>query len=41
VAEFKVELVCAAEFVESVVQAMKSAHPYEEVAYSVIALENI
>ena len=41
VAEFKVEMVCAAEFVESVVQAMKSAHPYEEVAYSVIALENI
>ncbi len=39
VVEFKVEMVCSSECIESVIAAMKNAHPYEEVAYSVIRLE--
>ena len=34
--EYKVEMVCAPEFLEAVIIAMKKAHPYEEVAYCVI-----
>ena len=37
--EYKVEMVCAEEFVEEVVRVMKGSHPYEEVAYSVIRIE--
>ena len=37
--EYKVEMVCAEEFIEEVVRAMKGSHPYEEVAYSVIRIE--
>lgn len=40
VAEEKIETVCPREILESVVAAMKAAHPYEEVAYEVYALEN-
>lgn len=36
VAEYKVEMVCESGLVDAVIEAMKSAHPYEEVAYSVI-----
>ena len=36
VAEYKVEMVCASELLATVIGAMKAAHPYEEVAYSVI-----
>ena len=39
VSEYKVEMVCAEEFITQVVQAMKDSHPYEEVAYSVIRTE--
>ena len=40
-AEFKVEMVCTGEFVREVIEAMKGAHPYEEVAHSVIRCEEI
>ncbi len=37
--EYKVEMVCASELVDAVVAAIKLAHPYEEVAYSVIRID--
>jgi hypothetical protein len=37
--EYKVEMVCAKEYMAEVVKAMKDSHPYEEVAYSVIRTE--
>ena len=36
VAEYKVEMVCSGECLGDVIAAMKRAHPYEEVAHSVI-----
>lgn len=36
VAEYKVEMVCESGLVDAVIEAMKAAHPYEEVAYCVI-----
>jgi len=33
VAEVKVEMVCAEEYIEAVVAALKEAHPYETPAY--------
>jgi len=38
VAEYRVELVCEAQFVRAAVQALVEAHPYEEPAWDVIAL---
>ena len=38
--EYKVEMVCAADLVAAVIAAMKLAHPYEEVAYSVLRCES-
>lgn len=37
--EYKVEMICAAEFISNVVLALKTSHPYEEVAYSVVKIE--
>jgi hypothetical protein len=37
--EYKVEMVCAEEFIAEVIRAMKDSHPHEEVAYSVIRTE--
>lgn len=39
VAEFKVEMICQAEYIQEVIAALKQAHPYEEPAYDVIRLE--
>ena len=39
-AEFKVEMVCTGEFIREVIEAMKRAHPYEEVAHSIIRCES-
>ncbi len=39
--EYKVEMVCAGGLVREVIEAMKGAHPYEEVAHSVIRYEEI
>ena len=41
VAEYKVEMLCVAEKLESVVVAMKKAHPYEEVAYGVFEMMEV
>ncbi|GGC55796.1 NGG1p interacting factor NIF3 [Marinobacter halophilus] len=41
VREFKVELVCDDDVVESAVRALKQAHPYEEPAYEVYRLETL
>ena len=37
--EWKVEVVCNSENIRAAVQALKSTHPYEQVAYDVIKLE--
>lgn len=39
--EYKVEMVCQAELVRAAIDALKAAHPYEEVAYSVMATESV
>lgn len=38
--EYKVELVCEEAAIKDAVTALKSAHPYEEVAFSVIRTES-
>ncbi len=38
--EYKVELVCEEALIEQAVAALKAAHPYEEVAFSVIRTES-
>lgn len=37
--EYKLELVCEEPYLKAVVAALKRAHPYEEVAYTVIRTE--
>ncbi len=37
--ELKVEMVCKKEIITDVIEAMKKAHPYEEVAYHVLKCE--
>ncbi len=39
VEEFKVEMVCTSQLIEKVILALKSSHPYEVPAFSVIKLE--
>ncbi len=41
VTEYKVEMVCGAEQAAAVLAAMKQAHPYEEVAHSVVRCERV
>ena len=41
VPEYKVELVCEAKLINTVIKALKTAHPYEEPAFDVIKLEAI
>ena len=36
--EYRVEMVCAAQYVKAAVAALQQAHPYEEPAWDVIAL---
>lgn len=40
VVEERIETVCSKDILDTVIKAMKSVHPYEEVAYDVYALEN-
>lgn len=40
VAEYKVEMVCREDALGAAIAALKLAHPYEEVAYQVVALVN-
>jgi len=39
VAEYKAQMVCAAEFLAAVITTLKQSHPYEEPAYSVVKTE--
>src|SRR5688572_8652398 len=39
VEEYRVELVCTDELIKKVIQALKTAHPYEEPAFDVVKLE--
>lgn len=39
--EYKVEMMCVEDNLQIVIEAMKFAHPYEQVAYSVYKMENI
>jgi hypothetical protein len=41
VVEYKVEMVCAKEYLEDVIKSLKKSHPYEEVAYGVVELFSI
>lgn len=40
VEEERIEFLCNDEHIETVIKAMKKAHPYEEVAYDIYKLEN-
>lgn len=39
--EYKVEMMCVEDNLKIVIEAMKFAHPYEQVAYSVYKMDNI
>jgi len=39
VAEYKVEMICAEQYIKPVIAALKASHPYEEPAYNIIKLE--
>ena len=39
--EYKVEMICVDDNLQMAIQAMKFAHPYEEVAYNVIKIESL
>ena len=41
VAEYKVEMICKDALIHKAVATLKEAHPYEEVAYEVIKLEEL
>ena len=41
VPEYKVEMVCADQYIEAAVRALKKAHPYEEPAFDVWRLGDI
>ena len=41
VEEYKVEMVCDDPLIKQVIEAMKSAHPYEEPAYDIWKLEQL
>ncbi|MBA1432073.1 MAG: NGG1p interacting factor NIF3 [Epsilonproteobacteria bacterium] len=40
VEEYKVEMLCSDNLIQKAVEILKEAHPYEEVAYEVIKLED-
>ncbi len=41
VIEFKVEMVCEKQYLAAATQALKQSHPYEAVAYAVLALQAV
>lgn len=41
VAEYRVEMICADEYIKAVVQALISAHPYETPAYQIQSIERL
>jgi hypothetical protein len=40
VQEYKIEMICSDKLIKKAVEVLKEAHPYEEVAYEVIKLED-
>jgi structural hemagglutinin/hemolysin toxin protein RtxA len=40
-AELKIEMVCANEYIQATIKALKESHPYEEPAYQVIRIEDV
>ncbi len=38
--EYKVEMICPKELIKQAVETLKRVHPYEEVAYEVIKIED-
>ena len=40
VAEYRAEMICKEELIQKAVQTLKETHPYEEVAYEVLKLED-
>ena len=40
VEEYKIEMICSDELIEKAIKTLTNVHPYEEVAYDVIKLEN-
>lgn len=40
VIELRVEVLCSTSVVKAAIEAMKSAHPYEEPAYEVVSIQN-
>ena len=41
VAEYKVEMVCAAHLIKTVVEALLANHPYQQPAYEVYKIQNL
>ena len=41
VEEYKVEMICEDSLIKRAIEVLKEAHPYEEVAYGVIKLEDL
>jgi len=41
VEEYRIEMICEDHLIKNAVQTLKESHPYEEVAYDVLKLENI
>lgn len=39
--EYKVEMICSDELIHKAVKTLKEVHPYEEVAYEVLKIEDI
>ena len=40
VKEYKIEMICTQALIQQAIEVLKQNHPYEEVAYEVIKLEN-
>lgn len=40
VSEYKVEMICEDHYIDAVIKALKSAHPYEQPAYFVTRMED-
>lgn len=40
VSEYRVEILCLKEQLDDAISALKGSHPYEEVAYEVVSIEN-
>jgi hypothetical protein len=39
--EYKIEMVCDAQYIQAVIAALKKSHPYEEPAYQVWRIEEM